>query len=113
MFAELKGFFIKELEFDFVGMVLRKTTNKLQVVIKSPRANFIIGEQGKGIRALQAAITQKFSFPPNYVDLFVLPIRHAALSATARANMLRLHLEYGCTVRRQAHLFPKLFSFSE
>lgn len=102
-FAELTEFFKRELSEDgFAGVEHRVTPNRTEIVIRATKTKEVLGEKGRRIRELTAAVQQRFKYPEGGVQLYVERVFSRGLCAMAQAESLRFKLMGSLPVRRAA-----------
>jgi ribosomal protein uS3 len=103
-FAELNEFLQRELsESGYSGVELRSTALRTEIIIKATRSQNILGEKGRRIRELTAAIQKRFNFEPKSLELYAEKIANRGLSAVAQSESIRFKLLGGFAVRRAAY----------
>eukprot|EP01100_Stratorugosa_tubuloviscum_P002476 TRINITY_DN157_c0_g1_i1.p1 TRINITY_DN157_c0_g1~~TRINITY_DN157_c0_g1_i1.p1 ORF type:complete len:218 (-),score=99.65 TRINITY_DN157_c0_g1_i1:127-780(-) len=103
-YAELNEFLMRELaEFGYAGVEVRVTPLRTEVIIRATRPKEVLGDKGRRIRELTAAVQKRFSFPENKIELFAERMLSRALSSEAQAESLRFRLLGGTPVRRACY----------
>jgi ribosomal protein uS3 len=103
-YAELNGFFMRMLADDgYVGLEIRVTPQRTDVLIRATRATKILGEKYRRIRELTSMIQKRFGYEEGSIELYAKKVDHRGLSATAQAESLRYKLFQGLAVRRACY----------
>jgi len=103
-FAELNEFFTRELaEAGYSGVEVRKTANKVEIIILATRTQDVLGEKARRILELTAVIQKRFRFNPESLHLLVQKIPNRGLCAIAQCESLRYKLYAGLSVRRACY----------
>jgi len=86
-FAELNHFLSKQLSEDgYSGVELRITPQGMEVIIKATRTKSVLGEKGRRIQELTAAVTKRFGFEEGAIKLYAERVAFRGLSAMAQAE---------------------------
>lgn len=103
-YAELNEFFTRELaEQGYAGVEVRKTPNKLEVIVKASNTQGVLGEQGRRIHELTSLIVKRFKLSPEGVVIYAERVEERGLSAAVQAEALKTKLLAGLPLRRAAY----------
>ena len=84
-------------------MEVRVTPMRTEVIIRATRTQDVLGEKGRRIRELTAAVQKRFQFPDGSVELYAEKVAARGLCAVAQAESLRYKLLGGLAVRRACY----------
>jgi small subunit ribosomal protein S3e len=102
--AELSEFLTHELaEEGYAGVDVRPTPLRTEVVIRATKTQNVLGEKGRRIRELTAAVQKRFDFQDGQVELYAERLAVRGLCAQAQAESLKYKLLGGLAVRRACY----------
>eukprot|EP00736_Rhodelphis_marinus_P006962 Rmarinus@m.14672 len=102
--AELNEMLTRELAEDgYSGVEIRITPARTEIIIRATRTQAVLGEKGRRIQELSAAVRKRFNFPEDSVVLFAEKVMHRGLCAVAQCESLRYKLLGGLAVRRACY----------
>lgn len=103
-YAELNEFFTRELaEQGYAGVEVRKTSTKLEVIVKASNTQGVLGEQGRRIYELTSLIAKRFKLTSERLVIYAERVEERALSAAVQAEALKAKLLSGLPIRRAAY----------
>ncbi|XP_061902041.1 small ribosomal subunit protein uS3-like [Entelurus aequoreus] len=101
--AELNEFLTRELaEEGYLGVEVRGTPTKTEIIILATRTQNVLGEKGRRIRELTAVVQKRFGNTYN-VELYAEKVATRGLCAIAQAESLGYKLLGGLAVRRACY----------
>ena len=101
--AEIHEFFSRHLTTaGYSGLIVKRTSDKVIVMIKVVNRKEAVGENGHKGNELQALIEKRFNLPTGSVQLKFDTIAQKSLSASAQAEFLKSKLMQGAAVRSAA-----------
>jgi small subunit ribosomal protein S3e len=102
--AELNEFLVHELaEEGYAGVDVRPTPLRTEIVIRATKTQNVLGEKGRRIRELTAAVQKRFDFQDGQVELYAERLAVRGLCAQAQAESLKYKLLGGLAVRRACY----------
>ena len=103
-YAELNELFKRELAGEtYSGVDVRRTPMEMQIIIRASNTTAVIGNQGRRIRELTAAVQKRFGFADGAVEVFADRVQNKALCAQSQAESLKSKLIEGHPVRRACY----------
>jgi small subunit ribosomal protein S3e len=104
MFAEINELLNRELsDAGYAGVEIRNAPMKTEIIIRASRTQEVLGDKGRRIKELTAAIQKRFGFDENAVELYAERVASRGLSAQAQAESLKYKLLGGLAVRRACY----------
>ncbi|KNC79762.1 40S ribosomal protein S3-B [Sphaeroforma arctica JP610] len=103
-YAELNEMLTRELSEDgYSGVEVRVTPSKTEVIIRATRTQNVLGEKGRRVRELTAAVQKRFGFEEDAIALYAEKVDRRGLCAIAQCESLRYKLLGGLAVRRACY----------
>merc|ERR1712004_619158 len=86
-----------------MGVEVRVTPTRTEIIIMATRTQNVLGEKGRRIRELTSVVQKRFNFPEGTVELYAEKVATRGLCAIAQAESLRYKLIGGLAVRRACY----------
>ncbi|KAJ3451670.1 40S ribosomal protein S3-RELATED [Anaeramoeba flamelloides] len=102
--SELGEFFEREIGEDgYVGLDVRVTASRTDVVLKTTAPQKVLGEKGRRIRELTSLVEKRFGFKEGGIELYADRVERRSLSAASQAESIKFKLLAGLPVRRACY----------
>ena len=86
-----------------LGVEVRVTPMRTEVIIRATRTQNVLGEKGRRIRELTSVVQKRWNFAENSVELYAEKVANRGLCAVAQCESLRYKLIGGLACRRACY----------